>query len=82
MSGGQRQRLGIARALYRMPEILILDEATSALDFTTEDNLIDTIFNLNNDLTLIIISHRMNTLKKCSMLYEINRGKINKIIRE
>ena len=65
ISGGQKQRLGIARALYRMPEILILDEATSALDINTEDNLIETIFELSSNLTLIIVSHRINTLKNC-----------------
>ena len=79
LSGGQRQRIGIARALYRMPEILILDEATSALDIETEDNLVETIFNLNSDLTLIVISHRMNTLKNCNKLFEVKNSKINKI---
>ena len=80
ISGGQKQRLGIARALYRMPEILILDEATSALDINTEDNLIETIFELSSNLTLIIVSHRINTLKKCNKTYEIENGKINKIL--
>ena len=80
ISGGQKQRLGIARALYRMPEILILDEATSALDINTEDNLIETIFELSSNLTLIIVSHRINTLKKCNKIYEIENGKINKIL--
>jgi len=80
LSGGQRQRIGIARALYRMPEILILDEATSALDINTEDNLIETIFELSSNLTLIIVSHRTNTLKKCNKTYEIENGKINKIL--
>ena len=79
ISGGQRQRIGIARALYREPKILILDEATSALDIDTENNILETISRLDKNLTLIIISHRMNTLKKCEKIYKIEKGKINLI---
>ena len=71
LSGGQMQRLGIARALYNSPDILILDEATSALDTKTEKELMDCIYNLKADKTIIMIAHRLNTLKRCDFLYEI-----------
>ena len=71
LSGGQMQRLGIARALYNSPDILILDEATSALDAKTEKELMDCIYNLKADKTIIMIAHRLNTLKRCDFLYEV-----------
>jgi ABC-type multidrug transport system fused ATPase/permease subunit len=71
LSGGQIQRLGIARALYNSPDILILDEATSALDSKTEKELMDCIYNLKTDKTIIMIAHRLNTLKRCDFLYEV-----------
>lgn len=76
LSGGQCQRIGIARALYKNTSLLILDEATSALDTKTEKILMDTINNLNQDLTIIIIAHRVSTLKKCDVIYKIENGKI------
>ena len=65
ISGGQRQRIGIARAIYKGGKILILDEATSALDTNTEDSIMDFINQLNEEYTLIIVSHRKNALKFC-----------------
>ena len=76
LSGGQRQRIGIARALYRNPKILILDEATSALDNQTEQEVMDSINNLSEEITVIIIAHRLNTLKKCNVIYKLNKGQI------
>ena len=71
MSGGQRQRIGIARALYKSPKVLILDEATSALDTQTEKLVMEAINNLDEDLTIIIIAHRLNTLNNCDIIFKI-----------
>lgn len=79
ISGGQLQRVGIARALYRDPQIIILDEATSALDLDTENEFMHSIKNLSKDKTLIIISHRLNTLKECNKIYEIRNKKLHLI---
>lgn len=75
ISGGQRQRLGIARALYYDPEVLILDEATSALDNDTEAAIMDAINSLQGRKTLVIIAHRLQTIEKCDMIYRIEGGK-------
>ena len=77
LSGGQIQRLGIARALYRKPEILILDEATSSLDLETEKSFIDALSGMKDKITMIIITHRLSSLKICDKIYEIIDGKIN-----
>jgi len=77
LSGGQRQRIGIARALYKQADVLFLDEATSSVDTTTESSIMKAIEKLGNDVTLIIIAHRITTLKNCSRILELtNEGKI------
>lgn len=75
ISGGQRQRIGIARALYHDPEVLVLDEATSALDSETETAVMEAIDALNGSKTLIIIAHRLTTIKNCKYVYRIENGK-------
>lgn len=74
-SGGQRQRVAIARALYYNPDILILDEATSALDSETEAAVMESIEALIGQKTLIVVAHRLTTIKKCDKIYEIKNGK-------
>ncbi len=74
LSGGQRQRIGIARALYKNAEVLILDEATSALDNKTEANIMESINNLKGKITIIIVAHRLTTLKNCDQLIELKKG--------
>jgi ABC-type multidrug transport system fused ATPase/permease subunit len=76
LSGGQRQRIGIARALYKNKAILILDEATSALDTQTEIEVMNTINSSIKDKTIIIVTHRLSTLKFCETAYEITNGEI------
>ncbi len=78
LSGGQQQRIGIARALYRDPEILILDEATSSLDQLTEKKIMQSIQFLKRKKTLIIITHRLVTVKNCDKIFFIEEGKITK----
>ncbi len=76
LSGGQAQRIGIARALYNDPEILCFDEATSALDHNTENKILDTIDQLKEKKTIIIISHKQNTLKFCNKIIELQNGEL------
>ena len=78
LSGGQQQRIGIARALYRDPEILIFDEATSSLDQKTEKNIIESIQFLKREKTLIIVTHRLLTVENCDKIFFIDKGKIIK----
>ena len=79
LSGGQRQRIGIARALYHDPEVLIFDEATSALDQTTEVNFMSAIEQFKGDKTIIIVTHRLSTLRFCDSIYEIKNTKLEPI---
>ncbi|NCC75688.1 MAG: ABC transporter ATP-binding protein [Clostridia bacterium] len=76
LSGGQRQRIGLARALYRDPEVLILDEATSALDGATEERVLKGIHEDSSVKTILIIAHRLNTLKVCDQIYLLENGQI------
>jgi len=78
-SGGQKQRIAIARALYNNPDILILDEATSSLDLKTEREIMKSINLLKEEKTIIIIAHRLSTLKNCDKIFEIKNSKLNQI---
>ena len=88
LSGGQRQRIGIARALYCNPKVLILDEGTSSLDNQTEKVVIEAIENLRKKITIIMVAHRLNTLKKCDIIYKLDKGELievgnyNKLINQ
>ena len=88
LSGGQRQRIGIARALYKQADVLIFDEATSALDGKTEQLVMDTIRGLGKEITVLIISHRLSTLKQCNFIvkldkdYSVHVGSYQEIINE
>jgi ATP-binding cassette, subfamily B, bacterial PglK len=76
LSGGQRQRIGIARALYKQADVIIFDEATSALDNKTEEAVMRAIEELHEDLTVLIIAHRLTTLRNCDMIVELEHGLI------
>jgi ATP-binding cassette subfamily B protein len=76
LSGGQRQRIGIARALYKQATVLIFDEATSALDNETEKSVMNAIENLDDNLTILIIAHRLSTLEQCDKIIRLDHGKI------
>jgi ABC-type bacteriocin/lantibiotic exporter with double-glycine peptidase domain len=77
LSGGQRQRIGIARALYTNASVLILDEATNALDGLTEQELMTTIMRLRGSHTIILIAHRLSTVRACDIIFEFERGRIS-----
>ena len=79
LSGGQRQRIGIARALYKQADVIIFDEATSALDNETELAVMEAIETLGNDLTILIIAHRLTTLKNCDQIIEIGNNNVLRI---
>ena len=74
LSGGQRQRIGIARALYHNPQILIMDEATSSLDNLTEQAVMEAVHNLSNQITIILIAHRLSTVRDCDIVFFLDRG--------
>ena len=76
LSGGQRQRIVIARALYHNPQVLILDEATSALDIQTEKVVMEAINNLNKKITIILIAHRLRTVKNCDTIFVMDKGQL------
>ena len=76
LSGGQRRRIGIARALYHNPQVLILDEATSALDNLTEQAVMEAVHNLGHEITIILIAHRLGTVKNCDRIYRLEGGRI------
>lgn len=76
LSGGQRQRIGIARALYRDPDLLVLDEATSALDNLTEKVVMEAVHNLGHRKTIIIIAHRLSTVKECDTIFLLEQGRL------
>ena len=76
LSGGQRQRIGIARALYKNADVIIFDEATSALDSDTEEAVMNAINHLGGELTILIIAHRLSTLKKCNLIIKLENGNV------
>lgn len=79
LSGGQKQRIGLARALYKNADVLVLDEATSALDDATQSSAMDAIWSLRPDLTILVIAHRVHTLKHCDVVVELAEGRIARI---
>jgi ABC-type multidrug transport system fused ATPase/permease subunit len=76
LSGGQRQRIGIARALYKQASVLVFDEATSALDNVTEQSVMDAIEGLDRDLTILLIAHRLTTVRHCDIIIELENGHV------
>lgn len=76
LSGGQRQRIGIARALYHNPQMLILDEATSALDNLTEQAVMEAVHNLGHEITIILIAHRLSTVRECDNIFLLENGEL------
>ena len=77
LSGGQRQRIGIARALYKEASVLVFDEATSALDNATEQSVMDAIEGLSSDLTILLIAHRLSTVRRCDIIVELEQGRVS-----
>ena len=76
LSGGQRQRIGIARALYKKASVLVLDEATSALDNQTEQAVVGSLAALDRELTVVIVAHRLTSLKNCDEIIEMSEGRV------
>lgn len=79
LSGGQRQRIGIARALYKGAKVIVFDEATSALDTETETAVMEEIYSLGKDLTILMVSHRLTTLKNCTKIIEVANGELRSV---
>lgn len=80
ISGGQRQRIGIARALYKEAKVIVLDEATSSLDFDTEERIMRTIGELGAEVTVLMIAHRLTTLKDCNLIVELEAGRVKRSV--
>ena len=76
LSGGQRQRIGIARALYHDPDVLIMDEATTALDNLTEKAVMDAVHNLGHAKTIVLIAHRLSTVRACDTIFMMEHGRV------
>jgi ATP-binding cassette, subfamily B, bacterial PglK len=76
LSGGQRQRIGIARALYKRAEVLVLDEATSSLDNATERSVMEAIEGLDRSITILLIAHRLTTVRRCDSIIELEHGRV------
>lgn len=76
LSGGQRQRIGIARALYHDPAVLVLDEATSSLDTATEHDVMEAVYSLHGEKTILIVAHRLSTIARCDYLYRLEDGRV------
>ena len=76
LSGGQRQRIGIARALYKQATVLVFDEATSALDNATEQSVMDAIEGLSSNLTILLVAHRLTTVRRCDTIVELEQGQM------
>lgn len=79
ISGGQRQRIALARALYDDPDVLVFDEATSALDHATEGKIMDEIYSVDKNKTLIIVAHRLTTVERCDTIYKIEKGSVFRV---
>ena len=79
ISGGQSQRIGIARALYNDPSIILFDEATSSLDVNTENEVMKSIDSLKGDKSIILITHRISTLKNADVIYKLEKGYLTEI---
>ena len=76
LSGGQRQRIGLARALYKQADVLVLDEATSALDDATEKAVMQAIDSLGKGMTVLMVAHRVSTLRSCDRIFELKNGSL------
>jgi ATP-binding cassette, subfamily B, bacterial PglK len=81
LSGGQRQRIGIARALYKSATVIVLDEATSALDESTESAVMQSIETLGDDITIVMVAHKMASLRSCDQIIELRDGAIHRVGR-
>jgi ABC-type multidrug transport system fused ATPase/permease subunit len=79
LSGGQKQRVAIARALYQDPEILVFDEATASLDHQTESLIMDEIYQVSSEITIVVVAHRISTVARCNKIYRIEHGAVSQV---